>query len=134
MVELVWNSERSATVLTSSGALAEVGTPGAFVPEDLVCMAAAGCLMRTFLSLADEISLSILSYASTARMQSAAGVSRPHITVNIYIAVPTGVDPSVVHRLCRTCEDESGIARLLGSRLVVMCDVRVVCGTAAVVH
>jgi uncharacterized OsmC-like protein len=134
MVELVWNSERSATALTSSGTLTEVGSPGAFVPEDLVCMAAASCLMRTFLALAKNVSLSILSYASTARVQSASAAARPRVFVNVYIAVSTSVDASVAHRLCRASADASTVAQLLGDRLTVACDVRVVSGTAAIVH
>ena len=134
MVELVWNAERSATVLTSSGAVTELGSPGAPSSEDLLCMAAAGCLMRAFLELADDSSLSILSYASTARMQSAPAESRPRVLVNVYLGVSPGIVASDAERLCRVCADASTVARLLGDRLTVTCDIRVVCGTAATVH
>jgi len=134
MVELVWNAERSATVLTSSGAVTELGSPGAPTPEDLLCMAAAGCLMRSFFELAENVTLSILSYASTTRVQSASADARPRVMVNVYLGVATGIDASVAERLCSACADASIVARLLGDRLTVACDIRVVADTEATVH
>jgi organic hydroperoxide reductase OsmC/OhrA len=131
MVELVWDSERAGTVLTSSGAVTTVGESGTFAPDDLICMAAAGCLMQSFLTRAERAHLPVLSYASTARLQHE-GLS-PRIHVKVYV-VSAGSDESRIHEACRTCLETSPMARLLGERLTVTCDVRILCDAPVVVH
>jgi organic hydroperoxide reductase OsmC/OhrA len=132
MVELVWDSGRAGTVLTPSGAIATVGDSGMFTPEDLICMAAAGCLMQNFLTRVERTHLNVLSYASTARLQHE-GPDAPRIHLKVYI-VSAHTDESLIHEACRRCLETSPIARLLGDRLAVTCDVRIIRDAPVVVH
>ena len=60
MIELVWDADRSGTCMSSDGASLTAGDLAAWSPDDLLAMAAASCLMRTFLQIAAEEHVPVL--------------------------------------------------------------------------
>ena len=66
MIELVWDEERRGTGTTASGASLDVGDAAEWSPVDLLALAAAGCVMRTFLQVAAEEHVPVLGYLSTS--------------------------------------------------------------------
>lgn len=134
MVELVWDAEHIGTAVTSSGASAKVGDRAPFSPEDLVAMAAASCLMRSFLQLAEQVRLPILSYASTARLESGPGPTPPRVAVHVFVVASSCTDEQTLRDLCQASAAASPIAQLLGNRVTLTCDVRVLCREQPVVH
>jgi organic hydroperoxide reductase OsmC/OhrA len=139
MIELVWDAERLGTATAPSGATASVGerphASGAsarahFSPDDLVAMAVSSCVMRTFLRLAEQANVPILSYASTARAESACEPGgTPHVTVHAYVVAPSGTNQRDVTALFRKSARLSPITQLLGEHVTVTTEVQALCGT-----
>src|SRR4029453_13338898 len=66
MIELVWDADRSGTCMSSDGASLTAGDLAAWSPDDLLTMAAASCLMRTFLQIAAKEHVPVLGYVASA--------------------------------------------------------------------
>jgi organic hydroperoxide reductase OsmC/OhrA len=126
MIELVWDDIRRGTATSSSGRTVAVGEQADFSPDDLLALAAATCLMRTFLRLATEEQAPLLSYAATARAAPACELDvRPHITIHAYLVAPSAADQrDLTDRFARSVT-VSPIARLLDDVLTVTSEVRV---------
>jgi organic hydroperoxide reductase OsmC/OhrA len=122
MIELVWDGNDRGTAVAASGASIAVGAQDGVAPEDLAAAAAAGCLMRTFLALADREGLPVLSFVATARVDR--GQPLPRVHVHAYVATPAGGDPRSVHRGIAEAVAVSPVCRLLGRRLVADVDVQ----------
>jgi organic hydroperoxide reductase OsmC/OhrA len=125
MIELVWDLDRRGTAASSSGASVCVGEDAAFTPEDLVAAAAATCVMRTFMQLAAEGSVPVLSYTAVAHVESGRGPIRPHVFVRECVLAPDDAQASRVIRLCEQAARVAPVAQLLGDRLTVQADVRI---------
>jgi len=126
MIELVWDADRLGTATAPSGATMTVGEHAHFSPDDLLAMAAASCLMRTFLRLADEGAARILSYAATAQAAPAcASDAAPHVTIHAYLVAPAGTDTRDLEDRFRRSTQVSPITRLLGDRVTATAEVRV---------
>jgi organic hydroperoxide reductase OsmC/OhrA len=128
MIELVWDAARLGTATAPSGASATVGEQGSFSPEDLIAMATAACLMRTFLRLADQAHIPILSYAATAHANISAPAGAPHVAVHAYVVAPSCDDERDLMELSAESARLSPVAQLLGDRITIASDVRVLCG------
>lgn len=126
MVELVWDEHRRGTATSASGQTVAVGEHADFSPDDLLALATASCVMRTFLRLADEERAPLLSYAATARAAPACESDvRPHITIHAYLVAPSAADQKdLTDRFARSVI-LSPIARLLGPQVTVTSEVRV---------
>jgi uncharacterized OsmC-like protein len=123
MIELIWDSGRLATTTAPSGASATVGEGADFTPDDLIAIAAAGCLMQTFLRLAEEARLPLLSYAATARV--AAGASAlPRVVIRSFIVVAEPAVEGHVRDLLNQAYEASPVCRMLGDRVSCETDVR----------
>jgi organic hydroperoxide reductase OsmC/OhrA len=122
MIELIWDARTHGTAVAPSGTTVTVGDEGQLSPEDLLCMAAAGCLMRTFLERATEADVPVLGYVSTARAEPVDDGMQVH--VRSYVIAPAWVPADTVGGLCAEAERQSPVARALGARLVVEHEVR----------
>lgn len=132
MIELVWDAGRLGTATAPSGMSVTVGEQAHFSPDDLLAMAAAGCLMRTFLRLAENAHLTVLSYAANARAEPACqSGADPHVTVHAYVVAPSRADEAALAKLCDESARNSPIVKLLGDRVTVTSEVRVLCETEA---
>lgn len=132
MIELVWDAGRLGTAVGPSGMSVTVGEQAHFSPDDLLAMAAASCLMRTFLRLAENAHLTVLSYAANARAEPACeSGADAHITVHTYVVAPSRADESALAKLCDESVRKSPIVQLLGYRVTVTSEVRVLCETGA---
>ena len=127
MTELVWDSARLGTATASSGASITVGEHAQFSTNDLLGAAAAGCLMQTFVRLAEDAKASILSFAATAHCESRRPLTPPHVTVHVYVVAPWGADAQALFALLARSTSESPIAQLLADRITMTADVRVLC-------
>ena len=132
MIELVWDADRAGTGTGPGGAALSVGEGTVWSPDDLLALAAAGCLMRTLLRLAAIRHLSVLGYVATAQIDSADASATPTIRVSPCIVVPSDVESREVLALCREATRASTVARLLGARLTVDPVVRALHATCAV--
>jgi uncharacterized OsmC-like protein len=126
MIELVWDEIRRGTATSASGHTIAVGEQADFSPDDLLALATAACLMRTFLRLADEERAPLLSYAATARAAPACASNvRPHVTIHAYLLASSAADrASLTDRFARSVR-LSPIARVLGDDITVTSEVRV---------
>jgi len=134
MIELVWDTEQAGTAIAPSGASAIIGEGAPFSPEDLLAMAAAGCLMRSLLALATKAGVTLMSYAATAQVGAHDATGEPQIVVHGYVVASSGCDEHLVHQLCRASVQRSPMARLLGPRLTSTWDIRVLSAPAPTVH
>lgn len=129
MVELVWDSERTGTARGSSGASLLVGDhPAGFSPDDLIAMAAAGCLMRAFLQAARDAKVAILGYMATAHLQDGTGAARPRLHLRSYVVGSGAAREQTLAELADLAAAQSPVARLLGDRCVIEWDLRVLHG------
>ena len=126
MIELVWDAGRFGTATAPSGMQVTVGEDAHFTPDDLLALATSSCLMRTFLRLTEAEQPPILSFAATARHTPACetGVT-PGITIHAYLVVSAEADTAAVRDRFNRSVRASPIAQLLGHRLSVTSDVRV---------
>ena len=128
MIELIWDVDRRGTVTAPSGACFDAGDRAAsFSPDDLMAAAAASCLMRTFLQLAAEGQVVVLSYAANAHVESGRGPLRPRVHVRVYVTASEGTDCRRITLLCEQAAHISPVAQMLGERLRVEHDVRALC-------
>ena len=128
MIELIWDVDRRGTVAAPSGASFDAGDRASFSPDDLMAAAASSCLMRTFLQLAAEGQVAVLSYAANAHVESGRGPLRPRVHVRVYVTASEGTDSRRITLLGEQAAHISPMAQLLGERLRVEHDVRVLCG------
>jgi organic hydroperoxide reductase OsmC/OhrA len=126
MVELVWDARRQGTGRGSSGASLRVGVETHFSPEDLLGLAAAGCLMTTFIALAEGASAPLLSYLSTAEVVPGDPPDGPpRVRVRAYVTAATEDDRQRLEGLVERTKKSSPIACLLGDRVEVIPEFRV---------
>lgn len=131
MVELVWDATRRGTGRTASGASLAVGEDAHFSPADLVSLAAASCLMKTFLGLVEAANVPLLSYLSTADLTddtSPGGRSRVH--VRAFITTTSEDYRRQLETLVAQAHAASPIGCLLGDRLEVVAEFLVFPGSA----
>jgi uncharacterized OsmC-like protein len=127
MVELVWDAERTGTARGASGVSIRVGDhPAGLSPDDLIAMAAAGCLMRAFLQAASDANVAILGYMATADLD--AGDQLPHVRLRSYVVGSAGVSEATLADLADRAVKQSPVTRLLGDRCTVEWDLRVLQG------
>lgn len=123
MVELVWDVSRVGTATAPSGASATVGDGASFSPDDLLAMAAAGCHMRTFLQLAGDAGVPVLSYAAAAHVE--AGPDAPRVHVRAFVVAPGAATVARLRELMDRAARLSPVSRALGDRIRVQADIRV---------
>jgi len=132
MIELIWDADCLGTITMPSGTSIAAGDRGGSDPNDLVAAAAASCVMRSFLGLASERHVSILSYAATAEVERPGARRRPRVRVRAYLTTSEGADKRVIASLCEQAVSRSPIAQLLDDRMRVEFDVRVLHGECVV--
>jgi organic hydroperoxide reductase OsmC/OhrA len=126
MIELVWDAGRFGTATAPSGAQVTVGEDAHFTPDDLLALATSSCLMRTFLRLTESEQPPILSFAATARPAPACETgASAGVTIHVYLVVSAASDAAAVRDRFHRSVRVSPIAQLLGDRLTVTSDVRV---------
>ncbi|MFI5177062.1 MAG: OsmC family protein [Vicinamibacterales bacterium] len=129
MVELIWDAERSGTARGATGAFLAVGDRApAFQPDDLLAIAAAGCVMRAFLKVADEAAVPILSYLATAGLESSSEMTEPRLRLRSFVLGPSGVTEQTLAGLAERACQASPVARLLGDRCTAEWNLRVLRG------
>lgn len=131
MIELVWDAKRLGTATAPSGASVTVGDCADFAPEDLLAMAAAGSVMRTFLELAERREVPILSYAATAHVEPASEGLRPRVAVRSFVVASEDVQRSDIMRLLEEATAASPVCRMLGDRVTHWLDIQCLCGACA---
>ena len=129
MVELIWDAARSGTLNAPMDRSVTIGDGADFSPEDLMAASVAGCLMRTFLDLADETGISVLSYGSAAEVDTSEDPSR--VIVRCYVVATDGVPDQIIRRLLRESVRASPVCRMLGGRIVCQPDIRCLRGACA---
>jgi len=129
VVELVWDTEQSGTARGKTGASLTVGDQApAFHPDDLLAIAAAGCVMRAYLKAADEAHVPILSYLATAHVEAPSDMTEPRIKVRSFVLGPSNVSEQTLARLAERACQTSAVARLLGERCAPEWNLRVLRG------
>ena len=116
VIELVWDAACAGTATAPSGAVLTVGDNVAWSPENLLALAAASCLMRTFLRMASDERLRVLGYVAAARLEPDTD-SAWTVRVRSCVVVPTDVPTSRVLDLCSRATAASPVATMLGDRL-----------------
>lgn len=129
MVELIWDAARTGTVNAPMGRSITVGDGADFSPEDLVAASVAGCLMRTFLDLADETGIPVLSFGSASEVDTSEDPSR--VIVRCYVVVTDSVPDQTIRRLLQESVGVSPVCRMLGGRIVCQPDIRCLRGACA---
>jgi uncharacterized OsmC-like protein len=131
MVEVLWDATRRGTGRTASGASLAVGEDAHFSPADLVSLAAASCLMKTFLGLVESTALPVLSYLSTAELAEDPGRIGPaHVRVRAFITTTSEDHRRSLEALVARARALSPIGCLLGDRLDLVTEFHVLSGTA----
>jgi organic hydroperoxide reductase OsmC/OhrA len=125
--ETVWNTGLSATG-SAGGRSLSAGFEGDWAPEHLLLLAVESCYMSTFLSLAYASGLDVLGYVSSARFEQGNPhqASAPIVSLAPCIVVATTSEAALARNLAGESARASAVARLLGPRLKVAADVRVV--------
>jgi organic hydroperoxide reductase OsmC/OhrA len=125
--ETIWNAGLSATG-SAGGHSLSAGFEGDWAPEHLLLLAVESCYMSTFLSLAYASGLEVLGYVSNARFEQASAhpASAPVVSLAPCIVVGTADDAVRARQLVAESTRASAVARLIGPRLKVLADVRVV--------
>ena len=127
MIQLIWDDHRRGTATAPSCRSVTVGEGANFSPEDLLAMAGASCLMRTFLQLTEEAGIPILGFTATASLDSA-DVARPsRVHVQSYVVAPQEACGEDLDQLFTAAVRTSPIARLLENRLAVTSEIRILC-------
>lgn len=121
MIELVWDQRRAGTAMTPSGQWLAVGDDADFSPEELVSIAAATCLMRTSVKLAEDAGIDLLSFTATARFEGEPPVRRIHVRVQM--VTPATVPEPRTLGLWNQAMRESAVACVLGDHLVTEIEV-----------
>lgn len=124
--ETVWNAGLAATG-TAGGRTLAVGFEGDWAPEHLLLLATESCVMSTFLSLAYASGLEVLGFVSNARLERGSlSTSQPALSLAPCIVVGSPMDATIARELVGAAVRESVVARMLGHRLRVVPDVRVI--------
>jgi organic hydroperoxide reductase OsmC/OhrA len=125
--ETVWNSGLAGTGATSEGLTLSVGREGDWAPEHLILLATESCFMSTFLSLAAGVGIDVLGYVSSGRLQATGEPrARPAVILAPCAVVASSDDAARLADVARRAQRESVAAHLLGPRLKVEMDVRIV--------
>jgi organic hydroperoxide reductase OsmC/OhrA len=122
MIELVWDNDRSGTCVSSDGACLTAGDLAAWSPDDLLAMAAASCLMRTFLRMAAEEHVPVLGYVASAGTTTSENSVAVH--VEGCVVVDGDCDQQRAYDLLQRAKGTSVVGRTLGNRLTVHAAVR----------
>ncbi|HUL71636.1 MAG TPA: OsmC family protein, partial [Vicinamibacterales bacterium] len=101
-----------------------------FHPEDLLGMAAAGCVMRAYLKAADEAHVPILSYLATARIEPSSEMTEPRLRVRSFVLGSSDVSEQTLAALAERACQSSAVARLLGDRCSAEWNLRVLGGAS----
>jgi organic hydroperoxide reductase OsmC/OhrA len=124
--ETIWNTGLAATGCAGGRSLS-AGFEGDWAPEHLLLLAAESCYMSTFLSLAYTSGLEVLGYVSNARLEHGSHHGAlPAVSLAPCIVVGSPADADVGRELASAAARESVVAKLLGGRLRVTADVRLV--------
>lgn len=124
--EMVWNTGLSATG-SAGGRSLSAGFEGDWAPEHLLLLAVESCFMSTFLSLAYSSGLEVLGYVSNARLEHGTMPGAlPAISLAPCVVVGSPVDVTLARETANAASRESVVARLLGTRLRVAPDIRLV--------
>jgi organic hydroperoxide reductase OsmC/OhrA len=124
--ETVWNAGLSATG-SAGGRSLSAGFEGDWAPEHLLLLAVESCYMSTFLSLAYVSGLDVLGYVSNARLEHGTlPGSAPLLSLAPCIVVGSPTDATLARETATAAASQSVVARLLGTRLRVAPDVRLV--------
>lgn len=124
--ETVWNVGLAATG-TAGGRSIAVGFEGDWAPEHLLLLATESCLMSTFLSLAYASGLEVLGFVSNARLEHGPGASsQPSLSLAPCIVVGSPMDATIARELVSAAGRESVVVRMLGGRVRIVPDVRVI--------
>jgi organic hydroperoxide reductase OsmC/OhrA len=127
--ETVWTAGLAGTGLASHGRSLTVGHDADWAPEYLLLLAAESCFMSTLLALARQARVEVLGYVSKGQLQMRSeNGEAPSILLTPCIVVASENDAACVGRLANAVTREAVVARLLGERLHVSLDVRVVPG------
>lgn len=128
MVELVWDASERGTARTSFGTL-DVGDPAGHDPRELFEAAIAGCMMQALLAAASAARIPILGYVSCAKLdERSTGI--PCVRLRGCVAGPETVSEAELSRVTDEARQASPLARLLGDRLEIEWDLRVLVGAA----
>lgn len=132
MVELVWDAAGAGTATASSGATVSVGDGAAFSPAELLATAAAGCLMRTFVAMAQQEEQPILGFVATSHLDTdRMGDPAPTLEMSVCVVGKDDAPPGVMKRLLDRALEASPVARALGPRVRVRLIVHRLCGAPA---
>jgi uncharacterized OsmC-like protein len=128
MIELLWDDAKLGTANTSFGTLA-VGDPAGHNPRELFEAAVAGCMMQALLAAASAARIPILGYVSCAKLdEHSTGISC--VRLHGCVVGPEAVSEAELTRVTDEARRSSPVARLLGDRLEVEWDLRVLVGAA----
>jgi organic hydroperoxide reductase OsmC/OhrA len=127
-LELIWDEELNATVITEAGEPLRIGPAASLSPSHLLALAASSCLMTTLLTLAREAEVAVQGYVSSARLRAASGRA-PDIELAPCVVVHTDADRIRIDELWPRAIEQSPALRLLGEHLRVEPTVRVVAST-----
>jgi organic hydroperoxide reductase OsmC/OhrA len=108
------------------------GEPGFWTPEHLLVAALESCLMTTFLAIAENSRLRVVSYRSSAlaKLETAAGgLGFTRVLVRPVIKICCDEDTNKAHRLFEKAEKHCLVSKALN--IPVHCDVDVVVSEAA---
>jgi hypothetical protein len=122
MIELVWDEERRGSGACASGSSLNVGDAAEWSPTDLLALAVASCLMRTFLRVAAEEHVPVLGYVSTAYVEPRG--DGPWVLVLPCIVVPEAVTTPAVLGLMHAAIARSPVVGAVSDRLTVRPDVQ----------
>lgn len=122
--ETVWNTGLSGTG-SAGGRTLSVGFEADWAPEHLLLLSVESCYMSTFLSLAYAAGLELLGYVSNARFEQG-GHGPPSISLAPCIVVGSPMQATLARETADAALRESAVARLVGARLRVTPDIRLV--------
>ena len=113
--EIVWDNGESGTAVTEGGASLNVGPGSEWAAEHLLALAAATCLMTTFLHLAAEEGLQVLGYVSSGSLEVPPDPDQvPRVVLAPCIVIARDDDADAARRLCLRGQRESPVCRTLG--------------------
>jgi len=128
--ETVWNTGLSGTGVAGGRSLS-VGFEGDWSPEHLLLLSVESCYMSTFLSLSYAAGLNVLGFVSNSRLeQGSHGASAPSISLAPCIVVGSAADATLARETAEASVRESVLGRMLGPRLHVTPDIRLVAAHA----
>ena len=129
MIELLWDTAAHGTAMTSLGTVA-VGDPAGYRPDELLETAAAGCVMQALLNAASAARIPILGYVSSALLDQQTTGGTPRVRLRGCVVGPGTVSGDALSRLAEDARHASPIAQLLGDRLEVEWDLRLLVSPA----